>query len=514
MKPRGTLTGLVLAAVFLAFLALYAGTAQQDANWQDSGVRQWRALTGDYAGVEGIALAHPLYIGLARGFLRLCPVGTPLFRLNLFSGVGMAAALVVLALLVQRLTGNLRAAVGAAILLGLAHMAWWQATLTQVYTWSLALFLLEVLLLQALLAAPSARRLAALALVSGMGLAVHDLALLSLPVDAAVAVLLFRRGRLSGRELGWSALAFAAGSAPFFALVVREALLQHSLAAAMSSALFGNIYAPQVLGIWTDMIPRYAMPNLCLFLLNFASPCWLLAGVGLWVARGRLAPSFRICLVVLTMAHALFLLRYFIADQSRFALPTLALLAIWAGVGLAWLLERVDRNRQWLRQAILLAGLAVAPAVYWTTWRALAMGHLAPPRARELPFRDEARYWILPWKHDEHSARRFAESVQEQLEPGALLFADGTAAGPLLATAAAASRPPQFQLISPYDLCAPDVVQLARADPARPFYVVSPTRGYVPEGLLDGSFAFSRTGVLYRVRLTDVRVRQQSALPK
>ena len=507
MKLRGTPTGLVLAAVFLAFLALYAGTAQRDTNWQDSGVRQWRALTGDYAGVEGIALAHPLYIGLARGFLRLCPVGEPLFRLNLFSGVGMAVALVFLALLVRRLTGSSRAAVGAAILLGLAHMAWWQATLTQVYTWSLALFLLEVLLLQALLAAPSARRLAALALVNGMGLAVHDLALLSLPVDAAVAVLLFRRGRLSGRALGCGALAFAAGCAPILALVVREALARHSLVAAVSSALFGNIYAPQVLGVWTDMIPRYAAPNLCLFLLNFASPCWLLAGVGIWVARDRLAPSFRICLAVLTLAHAAFFFRYFIADQSRFALPTLALLAVWAGVGLAWLLERADMRRRWLRQAILLAGLALVPLVYWTAWRALAIGHLTPPRARELPFRDEARYWILPWKHDEHSARRFADAVQAQLEPGALLFADGTAAGPLLAMAAAASRPPLFQLISPYDPGAPDAVQLARTDLTRPFYVVSPTRGYVPDVVLDGTFAFSRTGVLYRARLTDVRVR-------
>ena len=201
MKSDRQITRLVVAAVFLGFLCLYALTAQRDVNWQDSGVRQWRVLSGDYTGIEGIALAHPLYIGLARAFAQACPLGSQLFLLNLFSGLGLATALALLALLVARITGSLRAAVGAALLLGLAHMPWWLATVTEVYTWSLAGFLLELVLLQSLLAAPHPRTLVALALVSGAGLSLHNFALLALPVHLTVAVLLVRRGLLPLRAL-------------------------------------------------------------------------------------------------------------------------------------------------------------------------------------------------------------------------------------------------------------------------------------------------------------------------
>ena len=503
MKPEHTSTRVFPAAVFLVFLCFYALTAQRDACWQDSGVRQWRILSGDYTGVEGIALSHPLYIGMARAFAHVVPLGAPLFRLNLFSSLGMALALACLALLVRRLTGSLRAAAGAAVLLGLAHMPWWLATITEVYTWSLAALLFELLLLHSLLAAPRPRTLVALALTSGIGLSIHDFALLALPVYLTVAVLLVRRGQLPLRALGWGALAVAVGSAPFLALVVREALARHNVGAAISSALFGEAYVRQVLGLRCETI-RFAVPNLCLFLLNFASPCWLLALAGVWVARHRVARPFRSCLLALTAIHAFFFLRYFVADQLLFALPTLALLAIWAGIGFAWLLERdVWRHaaRRFLGCVVLPAGLAVAPAVYWGAWQVAAAGDLAPHRARLLPFRSELRYWIVPWKCDEHSAQHFADAAWSQLERGALLYTDGSAAGPLLATAAAAHRPAGVQLISPYDPAPPDVAKLARADPARPFYVVSPVPGYVPASLLEGDFVFARTGVLYRVTL-------------
>ncbi len=54
---------------------LYALTAQQGVSWQDSGMLQFRIVTGDYIGNLGLALAHPLYIAIGRLFLlvALCP---------------------------------------------------------------------------------------------------------------------------------------------------------------------------------------------------------------------------------------------------------------------------------------------------------------------------------------------------------------------------------------------------------------------------------------------------------
>ena len=54
---------------------LYALTAQQGVSWQDSGMLQFRIVTGDYTGNLGLALAHPLYIAIGRLFL-LLPFGS------------------------------------------------------------------------------------------------------------------------------------------------------------------------------------------------------------------------------------------------------------------------------------------------------------------------------------------------------------------------------------------------------------------------------------------------------
>jgi hypothetical protein len=41
------------------------------------------------------------------------------------------------------------------------------------------------------------------------------------------------------------------------------------------------------------------------------------------------------------------------------------------------------------------------------------------------------RYWLIPWKHDEHSAAHFAEAALAQVETGAVILSGPTAAAPL-----------------------------------------------------------------------------------
>ena len=76
-----------------AGFVLYGLTAQQGLSWQDSGMLQWRILTGDYIGNLGLALAHPLYIAIGRVFSACCPLVRIWLLLNFCSGAGMAVTL-------------------------------------------------------------------------------------------------------------------------------------------------------------------------------------------------------------------------------------------------------------------------------------------------------------------------------------------------------------------------------------------------------------------------------------
>ena len=53
-------------------------------------------------------------------------------------------------------------------------------------------------------------------------------------------------------------------------------------------------------------------------------------------------------------------------------------------------------------------------------------------RRRRLPFRYEARYWLVPWKHNEDSPGRFATAALQQTGPDGVILADSTSSPPLL----------------------------------------------------------------------------------
>jgi len=199
-------------------------------------------------------------------------------------------------------------------------------------------------------------------------------------------------------------------------------------------------------------------------------------------------------LLALTVLHAFFWVRYLVPDQATFLLPTLGLLAVWAGVGAA----RVLRERRgWFAPsvAVSLACSVLAPhAVCRTAER------LLPPRSRVLPFRDEFAYWAYPWKHNENSAERFVEAVARERYPeGMVVWADTTAVAPLMAAQAMGRLPASWRWLSYWQNEEDEVIiQRLQASPDGG-YVVSPLRCYVPEAILEQAQSFERRGVLHRI---------------
>ena len=570
----------VSALVGLAALAVYAATAQRGISWQDSGEYQYKFLAGayDWEVGAGIARLHPTYILLTRLLAACLPgAGVP-YVYALSSGVGMALALAVLVLTVHGVTRSVRAGCLAAALLGGAHMAWWLSTLAEVYTWSLALLMLELACLVRALRARSFAWFAGALFFNGCHFGVHHFALLNLPVYAVLFLLLFRR-----RAWHWGACAalWMIGALPILIPIARYGMASGSLEAVIRSALFGEVFQQKILALDVRDGPLW-VSNMALSSCSFMNPCWLYAvAVPLAAWRGRkggrrkeeggrrkeeggvtedlgfrsedlgvgeegggrkedaqrstinaqrssgegedvqrsmlnvragmpaLPTALRVfpvadrrvfawdvhgTLLALTGVHALFWVRYLVPDQATFLLPTLGLLAVWAGLGAA----RVLRERRgWFAAsvAVSLACSVLAPHV-----TRLAAERLLPSRSRVLPFRDEFAYWAYPWKHNEDSAERFVEAVARERYPeGMVVWADTTAVAPLMAAQAMGRLPASWRWLSFWQNEADEeIMRQLRASPDGG-YVVSPVRCYVPEAILDRAASFERRGVLHRI---------------
>jgi len=463
-------------------------------------------------------------------------------------------------LTVYGMTRSLRAGCLAAVLLGGAHMAWWLSTMAEVYTWSLALLMLELACLMKTLRERSFAWFAGAIFFNGFHFGVHHFALLNLPVYAVLFWLLFRR---KAWHWGVCAVLWLFGALPIVIPIVRYWVASGSLEAVIQSALFGEVFQQKILALDVRKGPLWRA-NMALASVSFMNPCWLYAAVvplvawWEWRMRGRTSNAERrtsnaerrtsnverrtqnaevengknaqlptlnaqrssvgtggasVCLpenaerrtpnaerrsgaalLALTVLHAFFWVRYLVPDQATFLLPTLGLLAVWAGVGAA----RVLRERRgWFAPsvAVSLACSVLAPhAVCRTAER------LLPPRSRVLPFRDEFAYWAYPWKHNENSAERFVEAVARERYPeGMVVWADTTAVAPLMAAQAMGRLPASWRWLSYWQNEEDEVIiQRLQASPDGG-YVVSPLRCYVPEAILEQAQSFERRGVLHRI---------------
>ena len=490
------IVAVVAAAVFLL-------TAQRGPAWQDSGIFQWRMHTTDLAGHLGLALAHPLLIILGR-CVRLLGLPGELWRFNAISAIAAAVAAANLAVIVRRLIPKVPvAAYFVAGAFGLAHTVWWLATIAESHMLLAALVSAELLVLIALLRRPRVSMVLLLGLLNGLGVATHNLALLALPAYAVAVMLLVWRRRIAWPVVPLFAAAWCAGAAPLIWLTIRMAG-QAGAAAAVQSALFGRNWQGQVLG----GSAKAAVLGLGYIVYNFPNLALPLAAVGLWRLRRRVGAGLAAALAYITAIHFVFAVRYTVPDQFMFFVPFYLMVALLAGLGLAHLCE----NRRRLLKIAAVASLVLGPVAYATAPSAArAMKLPLPGSRRTLPYRDHARYWLTPWKHNEDSAGRFARHAIKQLAAEGctvILFSDSTTYPPLrwvehsVPSLRLVGWEENHRLRRMLEKNPQAFWDMVRRTNARVF-VVSNVNSYYPAEF-KGCVERDRTGVLYRVHSSRV----------
>lgn len=170
---------------FLPLVFLYGGTAAPTVTGEDSGELVTAAWTLDVAHPPG----YPLWLLITHVFQGLFQgAANPAEAANIASGVTTAVAMALLAVLAYQVTRSFVAAWVGALICGLGHETWNHATITEVYALNLLILAACLILFRHWAAAPSNKRLFALAVVYGAGLTHHPTFQLFLPVFAIAIV--------------------------------------------------------------------------------------------------------------------------------------------------------------------------------------------------------------------------------------------------------------------------------------------------------------------------------------
>jgi hypothetical protein len=482
--------------VLVATGALYVGTCAPGSLWQDSGMIQYRVWHNDIEGKLGLALAHPLFYLLAIG-AKYIPFGEFAHRVNLMSACTGALAIANLFLLVRLWLGSTAVALFSAITLAVSHTFWQHAAVAETYTLYNALLLAELIMLLQYVKIGRVKFLYWLGLFNGLAIADHMLGSIAFACYGVFILSLLIKRQIHFGQAAAIAGLWIIGALPYEFLIIRQMIQTGDVMSTLYSTAFGASWAGAVLN--TSMSLKIVKEDILFILLNFPTPGILLLFGGLAALYKHAASrAFGHIILSLLILFFLFAVRYTVPDRYAFFIPFYVMVSILMGVGFyQYLLQK--RRAAWAAVFFACAFLPIAAYAVAPTMAKKANFSIAK---REIPYRDEYKWFLQPWLPGYHGADQFAKATFEMVEPNAIVYADNTTVYPLLYEQQVRGGRPDVKVVSTL-FGSPDaphfeqetVGQLLKE---KPVYVVSAVKGYIPQWLME-RYGFEKAGPIWKV---------------
>jgi hypothetical protein len=440
------------------------------------------------------ATGYPLYLAIGYLWSHL-PLGDVGYRMNLFSAFTGAVTLALAAQILRRLRVGGWAAFAALGLLATGTYFWGLSLIAEVYTLHTALMAGLILSLLIWSEAPSPRRLALVALLTGLGLAHHAAFVLLLPSVAFYllvsaprtlwqprAALLAAAGLLAGLSFYlYLPLRYAAGPAFNYAGIYDAALVFHPVDLSTPAGILwlvtgrsfsGQMFAYQGAELWREIWNFTGLLSQAFFIAGVGPG--ILGFFGLARRDGRKAGM----LGLMFAASAAFYIDYRVLDKATMFLPAYLVWALWAGFGFQQLLNWMGQVRPTNAGAwsvSLLRGAMVGAVLLAALWN-----------------------WRLVDLSDDWSARERGESILKEVEAGALVFGWWDTVPVLQYLQQVEGRRPDVQAVNRF-LISPADLEIAIQDqlPWRPVYIDS-----APVEMF-GTFTARPAGSVYRLAVVD-----------
>ncbi|NLF01832.1 MAG: DUF2723 domain-containing protein [Anaerolineales bacterium] len=337
---------LLLAVVVLAYL----GTLAQGVMPEDAGEFQTRYYTLEPAHPTG----YPLLILLGKLWVTLWPLGSVADRANVLSALLSAGAALAAYATVMQLTARPLAAWVAGLALAFTPSLWFYSTKAGPYPFHI--FLLSLAWLTLVRWQQGRGRLTAPALVVGMCLAHHRMAVMSVPAIGVFVLLrdpgLLRRGRdvlklLALLLLPWLSYILL----PLYGIWPLSRFLSHAF---LINSPMGRLAFPvRGLVAWAQRLVEVVWPNLCEG-VGLVGVLLSLAGLGLYAFASswpcesrsrRLQVSVALLLTIVT--YSVFSASYAIVpDDRRYYVPIDLTLVIGIGLAAGWALRQAGRFKR------------------------------------------------------------------------------------------------------------------------------------------------------------------------
>ena len=464
--------------------------------WQDSGVIQYRVWHNDFEGGMGLALSHPLFYVFAVG-AKYIPVGEFAHRVNLVSAMAAAIAVANVFLLVRLWLGKNFPAVIAAVTLAVSHTFWRHGSIAETYTLYAALLTAELIILLLYCQKSDVKYLYWLGFANGLAISDHMLGSIPLACYAVFFVVLSVKKSIRIRDLAIIVVFWAVGALPYEYLIIKNIIQSSDMWGTLASAAFGDSWQGDVLNASLSM--KIVKENILFLGLNFPTPNILLFFVGcIGLFKISTSRAFRNIIVALAILFLLFAFRYTVPDRYAFFIPFYCVVSIVVGLGVYFLQTKVS-NKAFVYLVVIFSLLPIG--VYAAVPRAAEAMEIGIGLKRQVPYRDEYKYFLQPWRTGYRGADRFAFEALDSVDKDAIIYADGTTAYPILLAQQVGGEQKDVTIVSGHgsinNIDNYDEEKIDRLFGERAIYVVSAVERYCPS-FLSERYDLVKSGVLYR----------------
>lgn len=407
------------AAVFACAFALYLANLAPGVVWGDSAKLSLYAWQGHFGAAPSL---HSLHAAVGRLF-GLLPFGDYAFRINLMSAFWGAAAVSLVYRSALLLTGRAFPALAAAASLAVSHSFFMFSVIAETY--SLHVFFLSASFF-ALLKWRSGAGAAALACAGAfffLGCSLHLAAAVALPAFAWLAAAPGRQGPLGARGAALAAAGCLLGLSPMLAGWASE--VRSSGLAGLAAALGADPARVWISFKGPSELVRSAGRYLAMLFYQFPLVSAALGAAGAALSFRR-RDGVAAGLALLFLCNFVFVVHY--GFQRQHALSTGAYFAfsLWVGLGAERLAGSAAFGAPAARAGLLALILLMPPVFYSSALMASRRLGIDLVGARRAPFRDNAEFFLLPWKGGERSAELYAREVFRTADRGALIAVDFT----------------------------------------------------------------------------------------
>ena len=337
-----------------------------------------------------------------------------------------------------------------------------------------------------------------LVVFNGLSVSVHMLGTIALVCYGFFFLVLIARKQLRVQQLVLMIVLWIVATGPYEYLIVKNIVVTGDVKAVLMSAAFGDSWANDVLN--TTVTPTIIKQNIMFLGLNFPTPNILFFFAGIFfINKTAYCKSFRNILFGLMLLFLIFASRYTIVDRYAFFIPFYMMVSVFIAVGVRMV---VDKFKGRLLLVLIFLSCFIPVPVYAALPGIAKAVDLKIGTKRVLPYRDDYKFFLQPWKTGYRGAEKFAIEALEMAQKDAIIFADGTTAYPLLLAQGVLNKRKDVTIVSSHgsidNLKKFDESSIKKKILAKSAYVVSPIDGYCPGFLLE-NYDFIEAGVLFRV---------------